>query len=43
MRIAVFDATERRAYERELLAAKARAEESEVRARALVRRRCSRR
>ena len=33
----MFDATERRAYEEELLAAKARAEESEARARSLVR------
>ena len=35
--VAVFDATERRAYEEELLAATARAEESEARARTLVR------
>lgn len=37
IRIAVFDATERRSYERELLRAKERAEESEARARALAR------
>jgi phosphoserine phosphatase RsbU/P len=37
VRTAVFDATERRAYERELLAARRRAEESEVRATALAR------
>ena len=37
LRIAVFDATERRAYEQELLAARLRAEESEARARVLVR------
>lgn len=37
VRIAVFDATERRAYERELLLAKQRAEESEARARELAR------
>ncbi|MGN6128953.1 MAG: PP2C family protein-serine/threonine phosphatase [Nocardioidaceae bacterium] len=37
VRIAVFDATERRAYERELLLAKQRAEESEARARQLAR------
>jgi sigma-B regulation protein RsbU (phosphoserine phosphatase) len=37
MRIAMFDATERRAYERELLAARRRAEESEVRAVELAR------
>ncbi|MDQ1683051.1 MAG: phosphoserine phosphatase RsbU/P [Frankiaceae bacterium] len=36
-RTAIFDATERRAYERELLAAKRRAEESERRARSLAR------
>ena len=36
-RTAVFDATERRAYEQELLAARRRAEESEARARALAR------
>lgn len=36
IRIAVFDATERRSYERELLRAKDRAEESEARARALA-------
>lgn len=36
VRIAVFDATERRAYEQELLAARLRAEESEARARTLV-------
>lgn len=36
IRIAVFDATERRGYERELLAAKQRAEESEHRVRDLV-------
>jgi sigma-B regulation protein RsbU (phosphoserine phosphatase) len=34
--VAVFDATQRRAYEQELLAAKERAEASEVRARALA-------
>lgn len=37
VRIAVFDATERRQYERELLAAKERAEAAEERARALAR------
>jgi sigma-B regulation protein RsbU (phosphoserine phosphatase) len=37
VRTAVFDATERRAYERELLAARRRAEESEARATALAR------
>jgi sigma-B regulation protein RsbU (phosphoserine phosphatase) len=37
VRIAVFDATERREYERELLRAKERAEESERRARELAR------
>lgn len=37
IRIAVFDATERRRYERELLLAKERAEESERRARTLAR------
>jgi sigma-B regulation protein RsbU (phosphoserine phosphatase) len=37
IRTAVFDATERRSYERELLAARRRAEESEVRATALAR------
>jgi sigma-B regulation protein RsbU (phosphoserine phosphatase) len=37
VRIAVFDATERRSYERELLAAKERAEASELEARALAR------
>ena len=37
VRLAVFDATERREYERELLRAKQRAEESESRARALAR------
>jgi len=37
VRVAVFDATERRRYERELLAAKERAEESERRARTLAR------
>lgn len=37
VRIAVFDATHRRAYERELLRAKQRAEESEANARALAR------
>lgn len=37
IRAAVFDATERRQYERELLGAKQRAEESEQRARALAR------
>lgn len=37
VRIVVFDATERRQYERELLLARQRAEESEARARALVR------
>ncbi|MDQ1726062.1 MAG: phosphoserine phosphatase RsbU/P [Frankiaceae bacterium] len=36
-RTAIFDATERRAYERELLAAKRRAEESERRSRSLAR------
>jgi sigma-B regulation protein RsbU (phosphoserine phosphatase) len=36
IRTAVFDATERREYERELLRAKRRAEESEARARALA-------
>ena len=36
-RTVVFDATERRAYEQELLAARRRAEESEARARALAR------
>jgi sigma-B regulation protein RsbU (phosphoserine phosphatase) len=36
VRTAVFDATERRAYEEELLAARRRAEESEARARALA-------
>ncbi len=36
IRVAVFDATHRRAYERELLRAKERAEESEARARALA-------
>jgi sigma-B regulation protein RsbU (phosphoserine phosphatase) len=35
IRIAVFDATQRRAYERDLLEAKRRAEESDARARAL--------
>jgi sigma-B regulation protein RsbU (phosphoserine phosphatase) len=37
IRVAVFDATERRSYERELLRAKEQAEESEARARALAR------
>jgi phosphoserine phosphatase RsbU/P len=37
IRTALFDATERRAYERELLAARRRAEESEARARTLAR------
>jgi phosphoserine phosphatase RsbU/P len=37
VRSALFDATERRAYEQELLAARRRAEESEARARALAR------
>ena len=37
VRIALFDATERREYERELLREKKRAEESEARARALAR------
>ena len=37
VRIALFDATERREYERELLRAKQRAEESEVRSHALAR------
>jgi sigma-B regulation protein RsbU (phosphoserine phosphatase) len=37
IRVAVFDATERRGYERELLAAKERAETSERRARSLAR------
>ena len=37
VRVAVFDATQRREYERELLRAKQRAEQSEVRARALAR------
>lgn len=37
VRLAVFDATERRAYERELLEARRRAEESEARARQLAR------
>ena len=37
VRIVLFDATERRAYERELLAARRRAEESEARATALAR------
>ena len=37
VRIAVFDATDRRAYERELLAAKVRAEEAEARASDLAR------
>ena len=37
VRLAVFDATERREYERELLRAKQRAEESEARARTLAR------
>ena len=37
IRIAVFDAAERRAYERELLAARERAEEAAARARVLVR------
>lgn len=37
VRIALFDATERRQYERELLAAKERAEQSEERARSLAR------
>jgi len=36
-RVAMFDATERRAYEEELLAARARAEETEAAARTLVR------
>ena len=36
VRTAIFDATERRAYEQELLRAKRRAEESEARARALA-------
>jgi sigma-B regulation protein RsbU (phosphoserine phosphatase) len=36
VRIAVFDATERRSYERELLAARERAEQSEARARVLA-------
>ena len=37
IRTAVFDATDRREYERELLRAKQRAEDSEIRARALAR------
>ena len=37
VRLAIFDATERREYERELLRAKQRAEESEARARTLAR------
>ena len=37
VRIALFDATERRAYERELMVARRRAEESEARATALAR------
>lgn len=37
VRIAIFDATERRAYEQELVAARRRAEESEARATALAR------
>ncbi len=37
IRIAIFDATERLGYERELVAARRRAEESEARARALAR------
>ncbi len=37
VRIAVFDATDRRSYERELMAAKVRAEAAEARARALAR------
>jgi sigma-B regulation protein RsbU (phosphoserine phosphatase) len=37
IRVVVFDATERREYERELLRAKLRAEESEARARSLAR------
>ncbi len=37
VRVAVFDATERRRYERELMLAKERAEEAEVRARTLAR------
>ena len=37
IRVAVFDATERRRYERELMAAKERAEQSERRARTLAR------
>jgi sigma-B regulation protein RsbU (phosphoserine phosphatase) len=37
VRIAIFDATERRAYEQELVAARRRAEDSEARARALAR------
>ncbi|MDP9441894.1 MAG: PAS domain-containing protein, partial [Actinomycetota bacterium] len=37
VRTVVFDATERRAYEQELLGARQRAEESEARARALAR------
>lgn len=37
VRVALFDATERRAYERELLAARQRAEESEARAESLAR------
>ena len=37
VRLAIFDATERRAYEEELLAARRRAEDSEARAHALVR------
>ena len=37
IRTAVFDATERRSYEQELLSARRRAEESEARARALAR------
>jgi sigma-B regulation protein RsbU (phosphoserine phosphatase) len=37
VRVAVFDATERRSYERELLAAKERAEASELEARTLAR------
>jgi sigma-B regulation protein RsbU (phosphoserine phosphatase) len=37
IRTAIFDATERRAYEREMLAARRRAEESEARATALAR------
>ena len=37
VRVALFDATERRSYERELLRAKQQAEESEARARTLAR------